>query len=103
MVGIETVGFDNVGTGLEIGKMNIANNAWLGEYQQIVITLEITRPIPEALTPVIIFFERVGLDHGAHGAIQYQNALLKQLVEMFDALISVHNMPAEKWSAIVTF
>ena len=31
--------------------------------------------IGEALTPKIGFFQGLVLDHGAHGAVQHQNAL----------------------------
>jgi len=55
--------------------VNLANDRRLGQYQQIVVTLEIAGPVAEPFAPVIGFLQAIALDHGAHRAVQDQNAV----------------------------
>ena len=57
--------------------MNIPDNLWPGQAQQVVIALQIRRPVLEPFAPIISLIQLVALDHGAHGAIQKQDALVK--------------------------
>ena len=79
--GIEGVGFENVGAGFQIGGMNAANHLRLREQQEVVVTFEIAREISEARAAVIGLLQAVALDHGAHGAIENQNALGEEIGE----------------------
>ena len=45
--------------------------------QDVIITLEVLAMIRESLSAVICLGEFLRLDHGAHGPIDHQNALLK--------------------------
>ena len=51
----EGVGLDDVGAGLEIAQVNVADGLGLRQRQQIVVALEILRPILEAALAEIAF------------------------------------------------
>lgn len=46
-----------------------------GEGQQVIVSFQIMRMIPESFTPVIPLTQLVPLNHGAHGPIQNQDPL----------------------------
>jgi hypothetical protein len=77
-VGVERAGFQNVGAGGEILTVDFANDFRLGQQQQIVIALQIARPVGEARAAIIGFGQAVALDHGAHRAIQNQDTFSGQ-------------------------
>ena len=62
--------------------MDVVNDIWLSNGQQIVIALDIAMPVGEFLAPVIFLFQFVPLDHGAHCAIQNENALSRQGIKL---------------------
>ena len=74
-IGVEGVGFQNVGTGLQIGGMDVANNLRLGDGKQVVVALQLRRPVGEALAAIIGFLQLVALNHRAHRAVEQQDAL----------------------------
>ena len=77
--GAEGIGFDDVGPGLEILVMNFRDHLRLGELEQLEAALEIlARPMAEALAAIILFREFVALDHGAHGAVEEDDAFLEE-------------------------
>ena len=77
-VGVEGVGFENVGTGGEILAVNLAYHLRPRQQQEIVVALEIARPVGKAFAAIIRLGQRVALDHGAHGAVEDEDALLRQ-------------------------
>ena len=42
--------------------------------EQVVVALQVVRMVAEALTAVVRLGERVALDHGAHRAVQHEDA-----------------------------
>jgi hypothetical protein len=73
--GIESVGFNDVGPGIQIRLMNAAYHVRPGQHQQVVVAFYVTGPVGKPLATVIRFLQRMALDHGAHAAIQDQDAL----------------------------
>src|SRR5690606_16486938 len=69
--------------------MDIANDIWLGEAQQVVVALEVAVELPETVAAIILFCQAIPLDHGAHAAIQEQNALLQDFMKALNALMAV--------------
>jgi hypothetical protein len=66
--------------GFQIGGVNLADNRRLGQHQQIVVALEIARPVAEPLAAIIRLLQPIALNHGAHRAIQNQNAAGQQVL-----------------------
>ncbi len=89
-VRIERVGLDDVGTGLEIAAMDLADQLGTGQRQQVVVALEVARPVAEALAAVISLAEPVRLDDGSHRAVEHQDPLAKQAPELADTFGSQH-------------
>ena len=56
--------------------MNLVDDVRLAEYQQIVVAFDITRVVFEPRAAIVRLLEVIALDHGAHGPIQNQDALL---------------------------
>ena len=83
-VGVEGVGFDDVGAGFEVLRVDLLDDVRLGEVQRVVVEAQIARVMGEFLAAVIGFDQVAGLDHGAHGAIEHQDAPVHP-VEQFGA------------------
>ena len=75
--GVEGVGLEDVGAGFQIGAMDVGDDIRARERQEIVVALEIAAVILETLAAEIRFLELARLDHGAHGAVQQQDALAR--------------------------
>jgi hypothetical protein len=50
--------------------MDAADDAGLGQHQQVVVALEVVRVILEAFAAVVGLLQAVALDHGAHRAVE---------------------------------
>src|SRR5690606_20639019 len=78
--GVEGVGFDNIRTGVQIFRVDIAEQGRLGKVEQIVIALDIAVVILEPIAPESGFVQFLVLDHGAHGTVKNNNPFLEGLV-----------------------
>ncbi len=58
--------------------MDGADDLGLRQRQEIVVALEVSRPVRKPFPTVVSFFESVGLNHRPHGAIQEQDAFLEK-------------------------
>jgi hypothetical protein len=72
--GVEGAGLDEVGTGIDILRMDAGDHARLREREQVVVAGLFAVVIFETLTVVVMLLETVALDHGAHGTVEYQDA-----------------------------
>src|SRR5690606_38300373 len=77
---VEGVGFDDVGAGVEIGPFDAGNDLGPAENQQCVVAFEIPVPVDAALAAECRFAQLEDLDHGAHAAVESQNALAQGVV-----------------------
>ena len=55
------------------------------QHQEVVVALEIVAVILEALAAIACLVQLVALDHGAHGAVEDEDALLGGLLQRCDA------------------
>ncbi len=62
--------------------MDVGHHVGPGQHQHIVVTPQIVPVRSEALATKIRFGEAAALDHGAHGAIDDQDALLQRTPEL---------------------
>ena len=89
--GIESIGLQNIRARVKIGGVDIADDFGLGQRQQVVVALEIGSPILETLAAIIRLLQLITLDHGAHRAIQNQDALGEQFIEQIGAVVGHKN------------
>src|SRR5690606_9124840 len=94
------VGLEDIGAGLQVGPVDIADHRRLGQDQQIIVALQVPGPVRKAGAAEIRLAQLAVLDHGAHGAIHHQNALPGGLVELEDALLAV-GVCRVQWSALL--
>jgi len=80
-VGPEGIGLDDVGTGLEKGVVNRLDDGRRRQGEQFVVAGEVARVRGEALAAVVGLGQPPGLDHGPHGAIQHQDALVEESLD----------------------
>ncbi|GBL43761.1 methionine synthase [Verrucomicrobiota bacterium] len=80
-VPFEGVGLEDVGAGVEVGAVDIADDRRLGDDEQVVIALELARVVGEARTPVVGFLQLQLLDHGAHRAVEENDTLAEEGLE----------------------
>src|SRR5262249_12888824 len=90
--GREGVGLDDVGPGLEVGVVDLDDDLGLGEDEDVGVSLEIVRVVGEPGAAEVRLGQPVALHHGAHGAVEDEDALLQ---ELFD-----HGVPT--WANAVT-
>ena len=76
--GIKGVRLDDIGTRLEVFAVNAFDDPGLGDRKNVVVASEIPGPILEPGATECGFIQVVHLDHGAHGTIQNDNALLQE-------------------------
>ena len=75
---IERIGFDDIGSSLQILTMNVLNNMRSSKAQQIVISLHLSRHIRKASTTEILLRQVVSLYHGSDSTVQYQDTVSDQ-------------------------
>ena len=66
--------------------MDGADHLGLRQQQQVVVALELLRVVREARAAIVSLRETAALDHGAHGAVQDQDALVEEAVEQIAAV-----------------
>ena len=71
--------------------MNVADHAGAGQRQQVVVTLEVVRPVGETLTAVLVLAQAVGLNHGTHSTVEHQDAFLQRGEQRLDAFRATHH------------
>ncbi len=89
-VRVERVGLDDVGAGLEVAAVDLADHLRAREHEQVVVAFQVLRPVAEALAAVIRLAELVGLDDGAHGPVEHEDSLPEQAAEFTNAFGSQH-------------
>ncbi len=62
--------------------MHVLDHARAREHEDLVVALQIARVVAEALAPEVGLRERDGLEHGAHGAVDHEDALGEQAIEL---------------------
>ena len=92
--GVEGVGLNDVGARIKISGMNLLDDRRLGQHQQIIIAFEIAWPILETHAPEVFLLQVIALDHGAHRAIQNQDAVGEQSGQ-FGGAINSHRWDLE--------
>ncbi len=80
--GGERVGGNDVGAGAEVSQMDVAHRLRPAQIEQVVVAAHLAVPGVEARAAVALLVQLERLDHGAHSAVQHQNALAQQLDEL---------------------
>ncbi|MCY1408467.1 hypothetical protein D9M71_237870 [compost metagenome] len=89
--GVEGVGLEDVCTGVQVGLLDGTNHVGAGQYQQVVVALDVARPVGEALATIVVLLEAIALDHGTHAAIENQNALFEGLLKCLETSAAVRH------------
>ena len=70
--------------------MNGLNDVRPGYHQQVVVPLEVVLVVLPALAPEVLLLELVALHHGAHAAVQHDDALLHDVLEDLEHVAGYH-------------
>src|SRR4051812_33166961 len=70
--------------------MDSADGVRLGEDEQVVVAAHLAVPGVEARTAVAALVELELLNHGAHGAVEHQDALGRELAQFFFCCRNCH-------------
>ena len=89
-LGVEGVGLDDVGAGLEVGVVDLADEVRLGQHEQVVVALDVAGPVGEALAAELLLLELVALHHRAHRAVDDEQPLLERGAELVGRVGTVH-------------
>src|SRR5690606_14263689 len=76
--GVEGVGLHQVRAGFQVGLVDAADQLRPGEAEQVVVAPEVVAVAGEALAAVAGLVQALALDHGAHGAVEHQDAPRKR-------------------------
>ena len=79
---VEGVGLQDVRARLQVGRVDGADDAGLGQGEEVVVPLEITGPVGKPLAPVVPLTQPVALDHRPHRPIQHQDPPRKQRLQL---------------------
>ena len=83
----ESVGFDDVRTCFEVSGMNFLDHLRLSQVQQFEAAFEILAlPVGEFFSTVILLRQFPALDHGAHRAVEDDDALVEQLFQWMNLI-----------------
>ena len=78
--------------------VDVLDDLRLGEVQQVVVALQVAGPVLEALAAKSRFVQMVALDHGAHGAIEDDDAFAQEAFECLRCVqISAHKSIVLPW------
>ena len=83
--GVEGVGFQDVGACIQVGLLDLGDDLRLAQQQQIVVAFDVARPVGETRATVVGLFQLVALDHGAHAAVEDQDAFFQGLRKGLEA------------------
>ena len=75
---VEGVGLEDVGAGVEVGAVDVADDGRLRDDQEVVVALELAGVVLEAVAAVVLFLQLELLDHGAHRAVEVDDALAQE-------------------------
>ena len=79
--GGETVGLDDVGSGGEVGGVDLFDHGRLGEAEEVVVALQIVGKVLETLAAEVGLGQAVGLHHRAHGPVEHGDAPREELAQ----------------------
>jgi len=77
----ERVGFDDIGPGVEIGRVNGFDDVRPGQAEQVIIALLVIGQIEAAA--IIVLAQPIILDRRAIAAIEHQDAFRGKLLQLF--------------------
>ena len=83
-IGVECVGLDNIGSGIEIGFVYGRNDLRAGEAQQVVVPFLQCGNVGKPFASEIAFGESVLLYHRAHGTIEYHDSMIEYFLDLHD-------------------
>ena len=72
----ERIGFDDIGPGREVFRVDRADEIGLGEAQQVVVALEQRLGSGKTGAPIVFLGEAMALDHGTHRPVDHEDAAL---------------------------
>ena len=75
---VEGVGLEDVGTGVEVGAVDVADDGRLRDDEQVVVALQLAGVVLEAVAAVVLLLQLELLDHGAHRAVEVDDALAQE-------------------------
>jgi hypothetical protein len=76
-VRVERIRLDDIGTGTKKRIVDIADHFGARDGQEIIVALDVTLPVREALAAIFVFTQPEALDHRTHRAVQQQDTLVK--------------------------
>ncbi len=87
--GVEGVGFEDIGAGIQVGFLDRRDHIRAAEQQQVVVAFHVAWPIGEARATIVVFLEAIALDHSTHAAVEDQNALFECVLECLETSAAV--------------
>jgi hypothetical protein len=75
------VGLDDIGAGLKVAQVDVADGVGLREDEKVVVAAQIVAVIAEALAAKILFGQLQRLDLGSHGAVEHENAFGRRFAQ----------------------
>jgi len=78
---VEGVGLDDVGARLQVGLVDTADHVGPRDAEKVVVALEVLGRSGKTLAAVVGLDQFFPLHHGAHGAVEDQDALRQQLAQ----------------------
>ena len=79
-VGVERIGFDDVGSRLQVFFVDFAHYIGARQHEQVVAPFQQHRPVAEAFAAVILLLQSVALNHRPEASVEQQDAFFQLFV-----------------------
>ncbi len=84
--GGEGVGGEEVGAGVEVAALDVADEVGLCEYEDVNAALEVVGVVGEAVAAVVSLAESLGLEHDSPGAVHDHDAAFEDALDVGGAV-----------------
>ena len=88
-LGTKRVGFDDVGTSLEVAAVDVENHVRTRQAEHVIVAAHLSAEQVEPAAEVL-FLQVIGLNHGAHSSVEHQYAFLDNILNPLHLSISLN-------------
>ena len=88
---VKGIRLDDVGAGLQIGGVDLADDVGLGERKEIVVPFQVPGGVAEAFAAIARFVQPIALDHRPHRPVEKEDALVEKTAEFARKVTTRHS------------
>jgi hypothetical protein len=83
LLGIKGVRLDDIGARFQVFPVDTFDDGRLRQDQQVIVALQVGRPVFETFAAIIPLFQLMPLDHGSHRSVDDQDTFFQAILNTF--------------------